>query len=227
MEFTQRDFLDFCALDHDARTGWLQTRFPEGAPVHWWFFVIESLESRLSRFSEALPEEREQALGRGIETAVFAASIGSLSEARSVVLTAGLLVRASLLKGVLDIPIEGEVDSVIRSALGAISLTPETALAAADRRREEGRNLEESVHWPGDPTVPCELPEDEDILRLVEIEEMLVALRPLSALMVDPDLRLKIGAWFDLEGRFELGDVASSEMLRRWNEKGRNKRADT
>ncbi|MEU6234434.1 hypothetical protein [Kitasatospora sp. NPDC047058] len=226
MDVTRQDFLDFCASDPDARSGWLQARFPEGTPVHWWFFVIESLESRLSRFSEALPEERERALRCGIETTVFAASTGNLSEARGVVLIAGLLVRASLLKEVVDIPIEGEVDNVIRLALGAISLSPEAALAAADRRREEGRNLEESVHWPGTPTASCELPEDQDMLRLVEIEEMLAALRPLSTLVVDPDLRLKIGAWFDLEDRFGLGDAASDEMLRRWHERGMDKRVD-
>ncbi|MET9695029.1 hypothetical protein ABZY81_42790 [Streptomyces sp. NPDC006514] len=226
MDVTRQDFLDFCALDPETRNDWLQARFPEGAPVHWWFFVIESLESRLSRFSDALPEEREQALRCGIETTLFAASTGNLSEARGVVLIAGLLVRASLPNGVVDIPIKGEVDSVIRAALGAISLSPEAALAAADRRREEGRNLEESVHWPGTPAASCELPEDEDIRRLVEIEEMLAALRPLSALAVDPDLRLNIGAWFDLEDRFGLGGAASDEILRRWNGRGIDKRVD-
>ncbi|MGW2870070.1 hypothetical protein [Kitasatospora sp. NPDC001225] len=226
MDVTRQDFLDFCALDPEMRNGWLKARFPEGAPVHWWFFVIESLESRLSRFSEALPEERKQALRCGIETTVFATSTGNLSEVRGVVLIAGLLVRASLLKGVVDIPIEGEVDNVIRSALGVVSLSPEAALAAADRRRVEGRNLEESVHWPGAPTASCELPEDEDIRRLVEIEEMLAALRPLSALVVDPSLRLEIGVWFDLENRFGLGNTASDEMLRRWNERGVGKRVD-
>ncbi|MFD7584664.1 hypothetical protein ACFV84_04430 [Kitasatospora sp. NPDC059811] len=181
--------------------------------------MIESLESQLSRFSETLPEDREQALTRGIETAVFAASIGDISAARSVVLIAGLLVRASLLKGVVDLPIEGKVENVIRLALGAISLSPEAALAAADRRSEEARNLEESVQWSGTPTMQSELPEDDEIFRLVEIEEMLVALRPLSDLTVDPDLRLQVGIWFNLEERFRLGDAASGEVLRRWKER--------
>ncbi len=219
MDVTRRDFLDFCALEPDERNGWLRTRFPGGTPIHWWFFVIESLESQLSRFSETLPEDREQALTRGIETAVFAASIGDISAARSVVLIAGLLVRASLLKGVVDLPIEGKVENVIRLALGAISLSPEAALAAADRRSEEARNLEESVQWSGTPTMQSELPEDDEIFRLVEIEEMLVALRPLSDLTVDPDLRLQVGIWFNLEERFRLGDAASGEVLRRWKER--------
>ncbi|MFE2853984.1 hypothetical protein ACFXJO_23000 [Streptomyces lavendulae] len=219
MDVTQRDFLDFCALDIGERNGWLQARFPGGTPAHWWFFVIESLESQLSRFSEASPEEREQALRRGIETAAFAASRGDLSAATGVVLTAGLLVRATLLKGVVELPIEGEVDNVIRSALDVISLSPAAALAAADRRREEARNLEESVHWSGVSTARNVLPEDEGIVRLVEIEEILAALRPLSGLTVDSDLRLRIGVWFTLGERFGLGDAASGEVIRRWKEK--------
>lgn len=223
MEVTRRDFLDFFSLDPDERNGWLRTRFPGGAPAHWWFFVIESLESQLSRFSDASPEQREQALRRGIETAVRAASTGDLSVARSVVLIAGLLVRASLLKEVVDLPIEGEVDHVMRSALSAISLSPEAALAAADRRREEARNLEESIHRPGTPAARNELPEDEEISRLVEIEEMVMALRPLSALVVDPDLRLQVGVWFKLEERFGLGDAASDEVFHRWEARGMNR----
>ncbi|MEU6212263.1 hypothetical protein ABZ891_20485 [Streptomyces sp. NPDC047023] len=220
MNVTRKDFLDFCSLGPDERQGWLQARFPSGTPAHWWFFVIESLESRLSRFSEASTEERRNALRLGIEVASFAVSVGNLSVPRSVVVIARLLERASLLEEPVGLTDPSEVDSVIRMALGATMLSPEAALAAADRRREEAKNLEESVHRPGSPSTQDELPEDGDMLALIEVEEMLVALRPLFPRIVDPDLRLQIEVWFSLEERFSLGGAASDEVIRRWEKKG-------
>lgn len=221
MDLARQDFLDFCALTPDRREAWLQARFPAGTPVHWWFFVIESLESRLSRFLESSPEERRQALTLGIEVANFASSKGSLSRSRSVVLMARLLERASLLKDLVELPSEGEIGNVFRMALGAIALSPEAALAAADRRREEVNSMEGSVHRFGTPPAQDELPEDEGILALVEVEEMLAALRPLSAGVVDPELRLQMGVWFSLVERFGLGDDASDAVIRRWEGEGK------
>ncbi|MEU4512311.1 hypothetical protein AB0G05_22695 [Nonomuraea wenchangensis] len=112
------------------------------------------------------------------------------------------------------------MDDVVRLALEAISLDAQEALAAAGRRREEVLTSEESVYRPDASPPQAELPEDDGIRELVEIEEMLAALRPLSGHIADAGLRDRIGAWYALEDRFALGEAASEAALRRRRKTG-------
>ncbi|WP_439673496.1 polymorphic toxin-type HINT domain-containing protein [Embleya sp. MST-111070] len=222
MAIEQDDFLAFRSLDSGERGEWLRGRFPDGTPAHWWFFVVDSVGSELGRFSRAAPDERARALRFGLDAARFAVDTGDLSTASGVMLTARLLERAALIGELVDL-VSGEVDGVFAWALDAIPLSPEAALAAAERRREEARTLEASVHRAGAPQARDELPEDREIGHLVELEEMLRALGPLAALILDRGLRARAEIWFAIEERFDLGDAASAAVIRRWNEGGRSR----
>ncbi|WP_406293471.1 hypothetical protein OG948_02610 [Embleya sp. NBC_00888] len=184
--------------------------------------MVDSAGSELARFSRATPDERARALRFGLDAARFAVVTGDLSTASGVALTARLLERAALLEEPVDL-ISGEVDSVFEWALDAIPLSPEAALAAAERRREEARTLEASVHRAGAPPTQDELPEDQEIVHLVELEEMLRALGPLARLIVDRDLRARAEVWFAYEERFDLGDAASAAVMRRWKKGERSR----
>ncbi len=213
------DYDGFRRFEPSARRQWVERRFPGGASAQWWLAMAELVQSEMTA-ADVLPVAGYREIADfGISLLNLAVDLGGVRPGDAVAQLAQFA-RVAISRGVNadDLPEGATPDGVIRRALDAIRMKPDAALAAARRRRAEIINDPNAICLPGQDVSSSNLPHDEGIQQLGEIEGMLGSLVRIVDHVHDAQLAEDIRVWLNLREQFDIGEQAAQRARDRLSE---------
>lgn len=181
---------DYAVLRHvpiDELDGWISRAYPAGKPVQWWISVLESVE-----IDAVLPVHRGDR--PSVEPFNFAASllrvaaegqIGQCQAAYWSLRFAALAVRCGIPAD--QLPEIFTPNGSVRSALSAIPITKQDAIAISRRRNVD---LSEGSDRPA----------DRELRALQDTESLILTMKWICGRVSDSDLVVEVSEWLDVYG---------------------------
>jgi hypothetical protein len=209
--------------DPSSRKAWLIDHFPtDVSPVHQWLALIEA----------ALSDVRHEYQGRigtspradiGLAAALIewaldhgypiGRAVGQLVQLTTMTLAAG--------RQLDQLPADLQPDNVVRRALNGFGMTRSQAIARAAQLRAKPVSAEDYVRPGEDVTelLPAIRATDDykDYHRLLDIQQMLADIDPITGLVTDADLAAELAEWLRIAAELDPvpTDAAAAPATRR------------
>jgi hypothetical protein len=201
MSGISEDYDSLRQLRFDERAAWIRHRLPNGASTQWWLAMTE----RANQDDEFV---------FGSEIIHLGVELGQVPAHHAVVQLARFAIRSASATDTCTDSVPTP-DDVARKFLSSTQLTPEESIEAATRRRREILTNPDAVIRRNQDTPQSNLPDDLQIDRLAELEEMVSAIEPLLAHIRDQGLSRDVRTWLEVRKKWEIGEEAASTARRR------------